>query len=88
MALPLPHLTPASPGDRPPHRSIGLVTALSPHIGYAASTDIASQALATGRGIRDLTAETGLLTREQLAVILCPENLTGQPAQPAEPNTQ
>ena len=60
------------------HRSIGLVTALSPHIGYAASTDIARRALATGRDIRDLTAETGLLTPGQLAAILRPENLTGQ----------
>jgi aspartate ammonia-lyase len=67
------------------HRSIGLVTALSPHIGYAASTDIARAALATGRDIKDLTAEAGLLTPGQLAAILRPENLTGQFAEePAE----
>ena len=66
------------------YRSIGLVTALSPYIGYTASTDIARQALATGRNIRDLTAEAGLLTSDQLAAILRPENLTGQLAGPAE----
>ncbi|MET9524938.1 aspartate ammonia-lyase [Streptomyces coeruleorubidus] len=60
------------------HRSIGLVTALAPHIGYAASTALARRALATGRGIKDLATEAGLLTTEQLDTILRPENLTGQ----------
>ncbi|MFD6171647.1 aspartate ammonia-lyase [Streptomyces coeruleorubidus] len=60
------------------HRSIGLVTALAPHIGYAASTALARRALATGRGIKDLATEAGLLTAEQLETILRPENLTGQ----------
>ncbi|NUP42292.1 MAG: aspartate ammonia-lyase [Streptomyces sp.] len=59
------------------HRSVGLVTALAPHIGYAAGTVLARQALATGRTVRDLAAEAGLLTAEQLDVILRPENLTG-----------
>ncbi|WP_328416861.1 aspartate ammonia-lyase [Streptomyces violaceus] len=60
------------------HRSIGLVTALAPHIGYAAATTLARQALVTGRGVKDLAAEAGLLTAEQLETILRPENLTGQ----------
>ncbi|MEU0249034.1 aspartate ammonia-lyase [Streptomyces sp. NPDC006235] len=60
------------------HRSIGLVTALAPHIGYAASTALARQALATGRGIKELATEAGLLTTEQLDTILRPENLTGR----------
>ncbi|GGW79529.1 aspartate ammonia-lyase [Streptomyces caelestis] len=60
------------------HRSIGLVTALAPHIGYAASTTLARRALATGRGIKELATETGLLTTEQLDTILRPENLTGR----------
>ncbi|WP_086562647.1 aspartate ammonia-lyase [Streptomyces africanus] len=60
------------------HRSIGLVTALAPHIGYAASTTLARQALATGRGIKELATEAGLLTTEQLDTILRPENLTGR----------
>ncbi|MEU0944216.1 aspartate ammonia-lyase [Streptomyces canus] len=59
------------------HRSIGLVTALAPHIGYAAGTTLARQALATGRTIRDLAAEAGMLTTDQLDTILRPENLTG-----------
>ncbi|WBO68994.1 aspartate ammonia-lyase [Streptomyces camelliae] len=65
------------------HRSIGLVTALTPHIGYAASTSLARQALATGRPIKDLAAETGMLTIAQLDTILRPEHLTGHSAQAA-----
>ncbi|CAM5687899.1 putative Aspartate ammonia-lyase [Streptomyces afghaniensis 772] [Streptomyces afghaniensis] len=60
------------------HRSIGLVTTLDPHIGYAASTTLARRALATGRGIKELATEAGLLTTEQLDTILRPENLTGR----------
>lgn len=58
------------------HRSVGLVTALTPHIGYAAGTALARQALATGRTIKDLATEAGLLTTDQLDTILRPENLT------------
>jgi aspartate ammonia-lyase len=65
------------------HRSIGLVTALAPHIGYAASTSLARQALATGRAVRDLAAEAGLLTADRLDALLRPENLTGQSARPS-----
>jgi aspartate ammonia-lyase len=65
------------------HRSTGLVTALAPHIGYAASTALARQALATGRSVKDLAAEAGLLSTGQLDTILRPENLTGQSARPS-----
>ena len=65
------------------HRSIGLVTALTPHIGYAASTALARQALATGRPIKELAAEAGLLTDHQLDTILRPENLAGHASVPA-----
>ncbi|MFD8301656.1 aspartate ammonia-lyase [Streptomyces sp. NPDC059690] len=65
------------------HRSIGLVTALAPHIGYAASTALARQALATGRSVKDLAAEAGFLSTGQLDTILRPENLTGQSARPS-----
>ncbi|MFF4357624.1 aspartate ammonia-lyase [Streptomyces sp. NPDC001604] len=65
------------------HHSIGLVTALAPHIGYAASTTLARQALATGRTIKDLATDTGLLTTEELDTILQPENLTRPSTQPS-----
>ncbi|MGC0366924.1 aspartate ammonia-lyase [Rhodococcus sp. 27YEA15] len=56
--------------------SIGVVTALNPHIGYSAATAIAAEALATGRTVSALVLDRGLLTLEQLDSILQPENLT------------
>src|SRR3954453_3044033 len=57
--------------------SIGLVTALNPHIGYTAATDIAKEALASGRGVAELVLEKGLLPAETLADLLRPEVLAG-----------
>ncbi len=62
-------------------RSIVLVTALNPYIGYTNATEIAQEALRTGRGVADLVLEKRLLTKEKLAEILRPENLT----RPVEP---
>src|SRR4029077_20849492 len=58
------------------NRSIGIVTALNPYIGYANATEVAQQALRTGRGVTELVLEKKLLTREQLDRILRPEALT------------
>jgi aspartate ammonia-lyase len=57
-------------------RSIGIVTALNPYIGYANATEIAQQALLTGQSVYDLVLEKKLLTREKLDEILKPEVLT------------
>lgn len=57
--------------------SIGLVTALNPHIGYTAATRIAKEALATGRGVADLVLEKGLLPADRLAELLRPEHVAG-----------
>ncbi|MET9436502.1 aspartate ammonia-lyase [Streptomyces sp. NPDC006551] len=57
--------------------SIGLATALSPYLGYTAATAIAREALATGRGVAELTLEQGLLPAERIAELLTPEYLTG-----------
>lgn len=57
-------------------RSIGLVTALNPYIGYSNATAIAKEALASGRTISDLVLEKGLLGKDELDDILCPEALT------------
>jgi aspartate ammonia-lyase len=56
-------------------QSIGLVTALNPHIGYTAATSIALEAQATGRGVAELVLEHQLLTGEQLDALLLPERL-------------
>ena len=57
-------------------RSIGIVTALNPYIGYANATEVAAEAFRSGRGVAEVVLERGLLSAEQLADILRPEVLT------------
>ncbi len=61
--------------------STALVTALTPLIGYARASDLAREALASGRRVYDLALERKLLTREQLDEVMRPEILT-QPRHP------
>src|SRR5574337_705671 len=56
-------------------RSLGIVTALNPYIGYAHATDVAQEAHRSGRGIAEVVLEKGLMTKEQLAEVLRPEVL-------------
>jgi aspartate ammonia-lyase len=56
--------------------SIGVVTALNPYIGYANATQVAQEALATGRSVAELVLEKKLLSRERLEEILQPDVLT------------
>ena len=58
------------------HRSVGLVTALNPIIGYKAATRIAKKALETGRPVREIVLEEGLLDEKQLDELLSPEKMT------------
>ena len=57
--------------------SVGIITALVPIIGYERSTEIAREALETGRGVYELVMERKLLTREELDRALNPEAMTG-----------
>jgi aspartate ammonia-lyase len=64
--------------------SVGIITALVPIIGYETSTEIAREALETGRGVYELVMERKLMTREELDRVLNPESMTGpQPVPPA-----
>jgi aspartate ammonia-lyase len=56
--------------------STAIVTALTPVLGYAKSTEIAQDALRTGKLVRDLVIEKGYLTPGQLEEFLEPERLT------------
>ena len=58
--------------------SIGTVTALNPVIGYDKSTELAAEAMKTGRGILELIREKKILTEEQIANVLDPAAMTGQ----------
>ena len=57
--------------------SIGIVTALVPVIGYERATEVAKEALATGRGVYELVTEHGLMTREELDRALDPGAMVG-----------
>ena len=59
--------------------SIGLATALNPLIGYYAATDVAQEALASGRTVPEVVLERGHLTVEQLQKALSPEHLANLP---------
>ena len=56
--------------------SVGIITALCPHVGYETSADLAKEALQTGVPIRTLILKKGLLTEEELNTILDPVNMT------------
>jgi aspartate ammonia-lyase len=57
-------------------RSTAAATALSPYIGYAATAEIAKEAVKSGRPIRELVLERGLLPAERLDEILSVESMT------------
>jgi aspartate ammonia-lyase len=57
-------------------RSTATATALSPYIGYAATAEIAKESVATGRSIRELVIERGLLDAGRLDEILSVEAMT------------
>ncbi|WP_375401614.1 aspartate ammonia-lyase [uncultured Amnibacterium sp.] len=57
--------------------SVGVVTALTPHIGYAAASALAKTALLTGRSVTDLVVEAGLMDRDRVELLTSPERLTG-----------
>ena len=55
--------------------SIGIVTALNPHLGYETCTALAKQALAENQSVYALVLEQKLLSKEQLDDVLAPENM-------------
>ncbi len=55
--------------------SIGLVTALNPLLGYEKASEIAEEALRTGKSVVEVVLEKGYLSREQLEQVLSPEKM-------------
>ena len=55
--------------------SIGIVTALVPHIGYENASRIAGQALLSGLGVTEIVRQEQLLSDEALAEILAPSTM-------------
>ncbi|MCU0377126.1 MAG: aspartate ammonia-lyase [Bacteroidales bacterium] len=59
-------------------RSVGIVTALNPVLGYEKTTELAKEALETNKGILELIREKKLLTEDQIKKLLDPAAMTGQ----------
>jgi fumarate hydratase, class II len=57
-------------------RNAVVVTALNPHIGYDNGARIVKEAAATGRSVRDLVLEAGLMTAEELDAALDLKKMT------------
>ena len=57
-------------------RSTALATALSPYIGYEKTADIAKESVATGKPIRTIVLERGLIEEHELDRILSVEAMT------------
>jgi aspartate ammonia-lyase len=56
--------------------SIGLVTALVPALGYERASEIATEALASGRTVREIVVEAGDLDADELDRLLSPGAMT------------
>ena len=57
------------------NKSLAIVTALNPRIGYENATRVAKLALASGRSIADVVLEEGLLSAGELSDLLHPESM-------------
>jgi aspartate ammonia-lyase len=57
-------------------RSTAVATALSPYLGYAVTAEIAKEAVAGGKSIREVVLARGLLDADRLDQILSPEAMT------------
>ena len=58
------------------NRSVGIVTALNPILGYDKTTELAKEALESGKGILELIREKKFLTEKQIKDLLDPVKLT------------
>jgi aspartate ammonia-lyase len=58
-------------------RTVGIVTALNPVIGYERATELAREAYKTDKGILEIIREHNVLTEEQIEEVLDPASLTG-----------
>jgi aspartate ammonia-lyase len=57
-------------------RSVGIVTALNPVLGYEKTTELAKEALQTNKGILELIREKKLLTEQQIKQLMDPAKMT------------
>ena len=56
--------------------SVGIITAVNPHLGYEVVSRIAREAILKGKSVRELCLEYDVLTEEELDMILNPYEMT------------
>lgn len=56
--------------------SVGVITAINPHVGYDVASMVAKEAIASGRSVRSIILEKGILTEKELDTILNPHEMT------------
>ena len=56
--------------------SVGIITAICPHVGYEKAAVLAKEAISTGASVRSLILRDKLLGEEELNVILNPYSMT------------
>jgi len=57
-------------------RSVGIITAINPHVGYETAARIVKRALEEERSVKDIILEEGILSAEELKKILNPFEMT------------
>ncbi|WP_075981739.1 aspartate ammonia-lyase [Bacillus massilinigeriensis] len=58
------------------NNSVGVITAINPHVGYETAASIAREAILTNKPVREIVLERGVLTEEELDTILHPFEMT------------
>jgi aspartate ammonia-lyase len=56
--------------------SVGIITPLVPYVGYEEASKLAKEAMTSNKTIQELIADKGILTPEQIRIILSPQNMT------------
>nr|WP_087941744.1 aspartate ammonia-lyase [Bacillus kwashiorkori] len=57
-------------------QSVGIITAINPHVGYETAALIAKEAIETGKSVRSLCIDKGILSEYELNQILDPYEMT------------
>ncbi|NLC89370.1 MAG: aspartate ammonia-lyase [Clostridiaceae bacterium] len=58
------------------YNSVGIITAVVPHLGYRTAATVAKEAIKTGKPIREIILRDGLLTEAELDKVLDPYAMT------------
>lgn len=57
-------------------KSVGVITAVNPHLGYEVAARIAREAILNGKSVRELCLQYDVLTEEEIELILNPYEMT------------